>query len=242
MKHIKLSMKKRLRKRVNGFTLIEVVITLTIIGFILIIIFGTIRLGLSAWQRGENIKEDYQHYRIISQMVSHQFKSMVPYKIKTKKAEQDYIAFEGKSNFLRFVSAISHRAREPEGFVYSIYEFKEDKKGEGSLIYYENKVLMKDFFEDEPKEEKKTILLEGISNIKFEYFREKNEDKNWKEEWLEEWNAKEEKELPRAIRMTIYRKNKNGDEDEAFLVVEVNIPANRFEPIRVISRPLRGIR
>ncbi|MDO8958011.1 MAG: type II secretion system protein, partial [Deltaproteobacteria bacterium] len=46
-----------------GFTLVEVMITLTILGFILLMIFGVFRLGLSAWEKGENLKEDYQQVR-----------------------------------------------------------------------------------------------------------------------------------------------------------------------------------
>jgi prepilin-type N-terminal cleavage/methylation domain-containing protein len=70
----------------SGFTLIEVIVTLTILGFIVLMISGTFRLGLSSWEKGDSIKEDYQKIRMISQLVSRQMKSLVPYKIKTEKA------------------------------------------------------------------------------------------------------------------------------------------------------------
>ena len=79
----------------TGFTLIEVIVTLTVLGFILLVIFGAFRLGLSAWERGESTKEEYQKVRIITQLISQQIKSSVPYKIKTQKAEGNYLAFEG---------------------------------------------------------------------------------------------------------------------------------------------------
>src|SRR4030067_2953124 len=71
----------------TGFTLIEVTVTLSVLGFILLIIFGAFRLGLSAWNRGETTKQEYQRVRIISQLISRQIKSVVPFKIKTQKAE-----------------------------------------------------------------------------------------------------------------------------------------------------------
>ena len=79
-----------------GFTLIEVIVALTILGFIILMVSGTFRLGLSSWEKGDSIREDYQKIRMISQMVSRQIKSVVPYKFKTEKAEGDYLAFEGK--------------------------------------------------------------------------------------------------------------------------------------------------
>ena len=107
----------------EGFTLIEVIVTLTVLSFILLIIFGAFRLGLSAWERGESIKEEYQKVRIITQLISQQIKSIVPYKIKTQKTEGNYLAFEGKAHSLKFVSALPIKAKQPEGFVYAIYEF-----------------------------------------------------------------------------------------------------------------------
>jgi general secretion pathway protein J len=223
----------------KGFTLVEVMITLTILGFILLIIFGGFRLSFSAWERGDSTKEDLQRRRIISQLISQQIKSIVPYRIKTEKAEGDYLAFQGKSQSLKFVSAFPIRTKRPEGFVYAIYEFKE-----GRLILYEQRALNRNFFEEESKEEMKISLLEGISNIRFEYYREADKEKNLMEEWVEEWDAKEEKKLPILLRMTISFKNKEGKEEETFIPLMASIPAHQPEeviaafPGRVRGAPL----
>jgi general secretion pathway protein J len=216
----------------TGFTLIEVVVTLTILGFILLIIFGAFRLGLSAWERGESTKEEYQKVRIISQLISQQVKSIVAYKIKTQQAEGDYLAFEGKAHSLKFVSALPIKAKQPEGFVYAIYEFKEGGSEGGRLVLYEQRALNKDFFAEEPKEELAVSLLEGVSNVRFEYYREEDPLKNQKEEWVEEWNAKEERELPKTLRMTITQKNQK-DKEELPITILASLPAYRFEEVRI---------
>jgi general secretion pathway protein J len=216
----------------TGFTLIEVVVTLTILGFILLIIFGAFRLGLSAWERGESTKEEYQKVRIISQLISQQLKSIVAYKIKTQQAEGNYLAFEGKAHSLRFVSALPIKAKQAEGFVYAIYEFKEGGSEGGRLVLYEQRALNKDFFAEEPKEELAVSLLEGVSNVRFEYYREEDPLKNQKEEWVEEWNAKEERELPKTVRMTITQKDQK-DKEEFPITILASLPAYRFEEVRI---------
>jgi hypothetical protein len=169
--------------------------------------------------------------RIITQLISRQIKSVVPYKIKTQKAEGDYLAFDGKARSLKFVSAFPVKARQPEGFVYAIYDFTEGGAEGSRLVLYEQRVLNKDFFEERPKEESAISLLEGVSNVQFEYYREENPDKNWSEEWVSEWNAKEEKELPRALRITISYKNGKDKEASSFTILS-SVPAYRFEEIR----------
>jgi general secretion pathway protein J len=222
----------------TGFTLIEVVVTLTILGFILLTIFGAFRLGFSAWERGESTKEEYQKVRIISQLISQQIKSIVPYKIKTQKAEGDYLAFEGTARSLKFVSAFPIKAKQPEGFVYAIYEFKEGGSEGGRLALYEQRALNKDFFVDEPRDESAVSLLEGVSSVRFEYYREEDTVKNQKEEWVEEWNAKEERELPKALRMTITQKNQKGKEEFPITIL-ASLPAYRFEEVRI--GPMRRV-
>jgi hypothetical protein len=217
----------------TGFTLVEVVITLTILGFICLIIFGAFRLGLSAWERGESVKDEYQKARIISQLVTQQVKSAVPYKIKPQQAEGDYLAFEGTAHALRFVSSLPVRGKQPEGLVYAKYEFKEGSSEGGRLILYEEKALNKDFFAEELKEERSVTLLEGVSSVRFEYFREEDLSNNQQEEWVEEWNAKDEKRLPKALKMTILWKNQKGKEEPPITIL-ASLPAHLFEEVRTM--------
>jgi len=222
----------------SGFTLLEMVITLTILGFILLIIFGAFRLGISAWEKGESSREEYQKVRAVLQVVSRQLKSMVPYKVKTEKAEGDYLAFEGRPRSLKFVSTLSMRTNQPEGFVYAIYEFRDGGDRNGSLVVYEQRVLIrKNFFEEGPREELGVPLIEGISDIQFEYYREEDPLKNRLEGWVEAWSAKEEKELPRAIRMTVTYRNGKSQQAETSLTLLASVSANRFEDVKALTMP-----
>ncbi len=224
-------MKRRKAKR-EGFTFVEVMITLTILGFILVMISGTLRLGISSWERGESTRDEYQEVRIISQLISQQIKSAVPYKIKTEQAEGNYLAFEGKAQRMKFVSTLPIKGRHSGGWVYSIYEFKEGGREGGQLVLYEQRVLNKNFFEEDPQEESAVSLLKRVSSVRFEYYREENSEKNQTGGWVEEWNAKEEKELPRMVRMTILQKKGEKGEKELPITVAAFLPAYQFEEVR----------
>ncbi len=217
-----------------GFTLLEVIVTMTILGFILLIVFGAFRLGLSAWEKGESTKENQQKVRALSQLVSQQIKSIVPYRIKSQKAGGDYLAFEGKARSLKFVSALPIRAKQPEGFVYVVYEFREGGREGGQLVLYEQRVLNKDFFEDKPKEELSAPLFEGVSGVRFEYYRQEDTEKNRTEGWVDEWNAKDEKELPKALRMTITYRNGESEREEAPFTLLTSIAAYQLEEVKVV--------
>jgi len=216
-----------------GFTLVEVMVTLAILGLILVVVFGAFRLGLSAWDKGEFIKEEYQKVRISSQIISRQFKSIVPYKIKSQKVDGDYLAFEGKPQYVRFVSALSLRARQPEGLVYAIYEFREGGSEGGRLVLYEQRALNKDFMEEPPPEELGVALFEGISDVRFEYYQEPDSEKNLTGGWEEEWNTREKKELPKALKMTITPKKGQGIKEEFPFSILTPIPSYRYEAVKL---------
>ena len=217
----------------TGFTLIEVMVGFTVLGFIVLIIFGVFRLGLSAWEKGEAIKEEYQKVRIISQLISRQIKSIVPYKIKTQKAEGDYLAFEGKANSLKFVSALPLKTRQAEGLVYAVYTFREGGQEGGRFIFYEEKVLNRDFMEKDPPEELRVPLLEEISEMRFEYYQEEDPEKEQVGGWFTEWDAKEKRELPKALRVTLILKKEKGEKEEIPIILLTSLPSYRFEEVRI---------
>lgn len=217
----------------EGFTLIEVVVSLTILGFILLIISGAFRLGLASWDRGEVMKEEYQKIRIVSELMTRQVKSIVPYKIRSQKAEGDYLAFEGTAQSLKFVSALSSRTHTLDGFVYTIYQFKEGRSNGGRLLLYEKRVLNRDFFEEEPKEGEKIPLVEGISRVRFEYYQEEDPSKNQSEAWLEEWSAKEKKALPKSLRIELSLNRPDG-RDASFTLL---LPISAFQYEETVTPP-----
>jgi len=217
----------------NGFTLLEVMITLAIIGMMLLIIFGAFRLGLSAWEKGETIKEDYQKLRIVSQLLSRQVKSAVPYKIKSQKAEGDYLAFDGQRHSLKFVSTLSLKVQQPVGFTYTVYEFEEGGREGGRLVLYEQRVLTKDFMEDRPKEEMGVDLFTGVSDVRFEYYRDEDKEKTRSAEWVEQWNTKEEKALPTAVKMTLVSKKEEGKKEQPPILIVASLPSNRYEEVKI---------
>jgi hypothetical protein len=161
-----------------------------------------------------------------------QIKSMVPYKIKTQKAEGDYLAFEGKTNALKFVSTLSLRAGRPNGLVFAIYDYREGGSEGGRLVAYEKRVVNKDFFEEGPKEEEGVTVLEGLSDLRFEYFREEDTEKTRTEAWLEDWSAKEEKELPKALRVKISFRNGRSEEEDIPLTLLASVAARRYEEVK----------
>jgi general secretion pathway protein J len=213
-----------------GFTLLELIITFTILSLILVMIFGAMRLGSSSWERGEASTDRYQRMRIVFNLLSQQLKSAFPYKVKAQKAEADYIAYRGEGDSLRFVSVFSLQARRPEGLVYVIYRIEEKGSTGKTLKVFEKRVLNKDFMEESPDDDKFLVLLEDLSDFKFEYFQE-GENKDEAGEWVESWDGKDKKELPREVRMTVQWKEKKGkkEEIEMSLPALVSIPAHRFD-------------
>ena len=216
----------------QGFTLVETVVTMTILGFLLLVVYGVFSLGRSAWERGDLVREKYQKARILTQLISRQIKSAVPFKVKTEKAEGNYLAFEGTAESLKFVSALSLKSARPEGLVYAFYEFQGGGSEGGRLVVYEGRAGTRNFMEEKPKEESGIPLMEGVSSVRFEYYREEDPNQNREAAWVDEWNAKEENQLPRALRITVTpRKSQEGKEEIPFSVF-TSLPANRFEEIR----------
>jgi len=214
-------------KKDSGFTLLELVVTLTLLGFVLVMVLGLLRLGSTSWERGEAKADHYQKQRIVLNLLSQQVKSSFPYKIKAQKAGGNYIAFLGARDSLRFVSTFSITAKRPEGLVFVIYRVEEGKDTEKLLKVFEKRVLNKDFMEETPEDEKFLTLLGDLSEFGFEYFQEAEEEEEVGE-WAESWDGKDKRELPSQMRM-VAKWGGEKKEGEETLTTLVSIPTLRYD-------------
>jgi prepilin-type N-terminal cleavage/methylation domain-containing protein len=65
-------------KNSNGFTLLELILAMGIVGFIIALSLGAIRLGISTQEVGQQKTETYQRLRIIGEHLSQKIKSSYP--------------------------------------------------------------------------------------------------------------------------------------------------------------------
>jgi type II secretory pathway component PulJ len=215
-------------KGTSGFTLLELIVTFTILSLIVVMTLGALRLGSAAWEKGEDRAEKIQRKRIVFDLLSQQMKSSLAYRVKSQKAEADYLVFLGDGSSLRFVSAFSLRARRQEGLVFVIYKVEEGASSGKVLKVYEKRVLnSKTLLEETPDEEQFLTLMDGLSDLKFEYFEEADE-KDATGSWGESWDAKEKKGLPSQVKMTVTWKEKR-EELEIALPMLVSLPARVYD-------------
>ena len=228
-------------KGTSGFTLLELIVTFTILSLVVVMTLGALRLGSAAWEKGEERAEKIQKKRIVFDLVSQQMKSSLAYRVKSQKAEADYLVFLGDGSSLRFVSAFSLRARRQEGLVFVIYKLQEGSSSGKVLKVYEKRVLnSKTLLEETPEEEQFLTLMDGLSDLKFEYFEEAD-DKDATGAWGDSWDAKEKKALPSQVKMTATWKEKR-EEMEVSLPTLVSLPARVYDDRKSVAAPVTKTR
>ena len=105
---------KLLRESKKGFTLLELILALGIVGFIVVISLGAIRLGTSAQETGHLKVDTFQRLRLIENQLAQKIKSTYPVFVlpeesvfiskEFKKIPKRLLAFEGTSDSIRFVT------------------------------------------------------------------------------------------------------------------------------------------
>ncbi len=193
----------------RGFTLLELIIAFAILGVVILIIGSGLRIGVKAWEKGEEIVDETQRIRVLWERLSFEIKSTYPYQ--TEGAVEKKMVFEGKSNSLSFVTtAVGTEGK--GGLKWVSYYLKDN-----GLMLKEKRLPDKEL--DEAKGEE-IILDPGVKDIRFEYY-EKNEG-----DWETSWDSKEKGRLPEVIKVSIYLKQKGSykKEELPFPPILISVP------------------
>ena len=184
--------------RNGGFTLLELLLSLTILALITVMVLGAMRLGIRAWEKGEAHIDGWQRYRIVLDLMKRQLASI---------SSQDYVlgeettlGFEGDAQNLTLVS---ERALDPDntfGRVFVKYTVAADHEDGEALSFFERNLVLldKDFNPDQMDPDEFHALLTNVAQIRFEYLRGDDEEEP---EWQEKWNPEEEEGFPLAVRI-----------------------------------------
>jgi len=166
----------------DGFTLLELIVSIAIIGIILLIITGAMQLGFRSVESGERKIEAHERMRSSLAIINSQIQSEIPLTFDDEGERKYY--FSGESGFMRFASNYSMLAM-GHGYVITTYTVETDENGKQILNATENTVGLDNA--------QSARLFEAFDMIYFEYFyRDPTiEEGEWVEEWTDEFTIPE---------------------------------------------------
>ncbi len=176
--------KKNFNFQRNGFTLLELIISITILSMVILLISSGYRLALNAWEKGENETAETQKLRILSTLLSQQLKSAYPYRMEID--NEKVVLFRGEAGSVMFATALADSSF--GGVKWVRYSYSN-----GSLLYKEgllpDKELIKKISGDEE------IIDADPGEVRFSYFSA--DEGEWKESW--DFGT----DIPEAVRVKI---------------------------------------
>jgi general secretion pathway protein J len=170
----------------TGFTILELIVSITILTLVLLIIGQGFRLGINSWEKGEAETVETQQLRILSGMLTQQLKSFYLYRTKLDDDVQESIVFQGEDDSILFVTTLVDSSYGGLKWVRYSYD-------EGVLYYKEGLLPDKDILDNIEGDEE--ILASDIEEVLFEYYVSHEEE--WKDSW------ENEDAVPDAVRVKL---------------------------------------
>jgi general secretion pathway protein J len=176
----------------RGFTLLELLLALSIVAAMLAIVFGGLRVGIRAWQRGEETTEALQHSRSISALLGQSLAGTHPYLGPAPAGAQADLLFQGEADRLSFVTITPpFGLGAPIAFTAVTLSIDE---GDRPGFAIREKALPN----DDPFELGTPVVVDPtVTAIRFRYLRDTEGS------WEETWDGSAERALPRAVEVTI---------------------------------------
>ncbi len=200
-------------KRAEGFTLIEMLVSVTLIMLISLTLWGVLRICISTWKRGTESIDENQRHRATLDLVQKQMSSISnlipPIDLQTGAGQAP--VFSGSPTTIQFISLCPLRFRDNPGLTSVTYDIVPSDNGEYALVEHESRYLGGDPTLDagfEDLSQPATTILEHLTSASFEYLDPGNAA--IPPQWVTDWSAQEKLSLPTAISMTVNAREANG--------------------------------
>jgi general secretion pathway protein J len=197
-----------LRKRHSletGFTLLEVLVSVTLIALMAVAISELFSLSMRSWSRGMAFIDTNQRYRSLTGSVQKQIASAYPLFTSQLDSQQSgttrFPIFIGDESTLQFVSFNSFQFAASPGLTFVKYEFAENSNGGYSLIETETPYTGQLPDDAALEQARVTNVFDNLTDCTFEYYSVG--DANNSPQWLTEWNGQTLMKMPGAVRLTM---------------------------------------
>jgi len=180
----------------SGFTLLELIVVISILTLIMTASFGALRLGNRSFEAGVNRANQTEQVRATADILRRQFAQLVPV---IHEVDDELISsFVGDDEQIRFIAPAPQSGQAAGLFVYVITArpINEMKRLELSYAPYDPG---RESFDYESVS-RRQILIAPLPDIRFAYYGATDPD--YDAEWHTGWNA-EDDAFPRIVRVLL---------------------------------------
>lgn len=184
-----------IKKQSAGFTLIEVLIAMTLLSLMVVLLFSSLSIGAKSWQQGETKIADVNEIAVVQQFFNHHLAHAVPQWNDFDPEKERVFSFQGKKDSLKFVSAFPASA-ERSGLQLFDLKFQEKNKQrfiEVTLTPFFPLTEGEEFFEDTVE------LVTNVARFEMSFFGLNDEtgEYGWQNQWLEK------EQQPRLVKILL---------------------------------------
>lgn len=183
----------------GGFTLLELLISLSIVGLIVVMVFGAFRVGAGAWEKGEEDVEGRQRQRIVLDLLKRRLASIY---LLEEAADVPPFLIRGDGKSLEFLSRLPVASDSRYAAVYVNYLIKQAPEGRGEmLLFHENGIIFADGNSGitAPEQDLFVELIPWAESIGFEYLKEDPDTGIMT--WQQAWDSASDEGLLRAVKI-----------------------------------------
>ncbi|MBZ5498538.1 MAG: prepilin-type N-terminal cleavage/methylation domain-containing protein [Acidobacteriia bacterium] len=219
--------------RAEGFTLLEMLVSVTLVALMALSIWAVLRISIASWKRGTESIDANQRHRATLDLMQKQVASvsaMIPPVDLQTGAGQAPI-FEGSQTSVEFISLCSLRFRDNPGLTVVSYGIVPSNQGEFALVEQETRYLggdptqYVDFAEgDQPA----TTIFDHLTSGTFEYLDPGTADRP--SQWVTDWSAVDLGRLPTAMSITLNTRDAVGALQSRKLVIPFMAEVESLQP------------
>ena len=177
-------MNKISQKNQAGFTLLEIIVVMTMLSLIMVMIYGGIQTSRKISQKGLKRINATNEIRVVSELIRRQVSRILP--MAFKQEDEAFVIFEGDDRHIMYVSPMPGYLGNGGPHVQLI----EIVNGKGGKILQFSHWLLNDSLEEdafESSDQEPVVLLENIRDAEFSFVKldEEGELGDWENQWEE---------------------------------------------------------
>lgn len=173
----------------GGFTLLETIVALAILGLLALALAGALRLGGRAWDLNYQRLEDWRQIRAVQDLLRRTLTQAYP----LRPADDDRVVFSGGADSLTVITPM------PSHLALGAYDVVRIAKARDDLVAEWNRFDPETASLDLGPDSRRVVLLERVAGVRFDYFG--SDQPGVRAAWTSDWRGR--RALPELVRVQV---------------------------------------